>query len=327
MRRKLLFFLGLIGLGAAAYLLLPGDFDSALFWASFRETRPWWIAGAVATTFLGYALRAIRWHVLLRPLKPVPYLPLMNATVIGFGAIYTLGRPGELVRPVWIGRQEGIPLMGAVASIIVERVFDLMMLLLLFVAGSMWVELPEETRRALGGLGTPWQLVGLVAAALAGFVLLHKYSGSLARFMPFHRLRTLMETFAQGLAGTSSPRSVTVLGLYSLLLWSVHALQFWLMLGGLNLPHPFAGTLLTLVLTSLGSIAQIPGIGGGFQAGFIVSSTAVLGAPAEVSVAASLTLWFISTVPTILAAAGYMMWKGISARDLRVEETELHLTP
>ena len=320
MRRKLLFLLGFIGLVAATWLVVPAEFDSRLFWSSLREAHLWWIVGSIGATFLGYAVRALRWKSLLGPLKHVRFGPLMSATVVGFGAIFTVGRPGEVVRPIWINRQEGIPAIGAATSIIIERVFDLIMLLALFAVGSLWIELPPQTQAVVGGLGTPWQWISLGAVVLIGFTLLHRYAAHLARLAPFEALRRLFETFTWGLAATSTLRGFAVVTFYSVLLWVVHTLQFWLMLESVDLSYPVSASIMTLVLTSFGSVAHVPGIGGGFQAGFILSATAVLGTPAEVAIAASLMVWFITILPTVAAAAGYMMWKGISVRDLRTQE-------
>jgi hypothetical protein len=320
MRRKLLFLLGFVGLGGAAWLVLPEEFDPALVWTGLGEAHPGWIAASVGATFLGYAVRALRWQSLLGPLKRVGFAPLMSATVVGFGAIFTLGRPGEAVRPIWINRREAIPVVGAAATIVVERIFDLMMILVLFLIGAVWIELPERTEMVLGGLGTPLQLAVFVAAALLGSFLLHRYADRLIRLAPLKVLRSLMQTLTWGLAATSTARGFALVTLYSLLLWVVHTLQFWLMLEALDLSFPLAASIMTLVLTSLGSVAQVPGIGGGFQAGFILSATAILGMPAEVAIAASLVVWLITMGPTVIAAAAYLLWKGISVRDLRAGE-------
>ena len=198
-----------------------------------------------------------------------------------------------------------------------ERVFDLLILLLLFVGGSMWIDLPSGTRDSLGGLGAPWQLALLVSAGIVSFVLMHRYAAGLASWMPFATARRLLESFAHGLAGTSTLRGFAGVTLYSLLLWVVHTLQFWFALEGLGLSYPLAASVMTVVLTSLGSVVQVPGIGGGFQAGFIVAATALLGTGPEVAVAASLIVWFVITVPTVVATGAYMLWKGISVKDLR----------
>lgn len=323
MLRKLLFLLGFVVLIGLAWLFAPEEFDSRLFWASFRTAHLWWIAGSIGATFLGYVLRALRWQALLAPLKPIAFAPLMSASVVGFGAIFTLGRPGEVVRPVWISRQERVPLAGAVASIVVERIFDFMALVLLFLVGSAWIDIPGQERIDLGALRTPWILLLVAALTLTAMVLLHRYAGPLTRLAPFELLRRLMQTFTWGLAATSRPRGFAVVGLYSLLLWIVHTLQFWLMLEGLDLRYPVSASILTLVFASLGSIVQIPGIGGGFQAGFILSATAVLGIQTEIAVAASLMVWFVTIIPTVIAAAAYMMWRSISVREVGMRDAAL----
>lgn len=323
MRRKLLFFLGFVVLVTAAYLVVPEDFDSQLFWASFKGARLWWVAGSVMATFLGYVMRALRWQALLAPLKRVSFVSLITANIVGFGAIFTLGRAGEVVRPVWISRQESLSVIATATSIVVERVFDLMILIVLFVVGALWIDLPEATRASLGGLGTPWQLIAFVVVALTSFFLLHRYADALTRMTPFPPLRRLMRTLTWGLAATSTRRGFATVSLYSILLWMVATLQFWLMLEGLNLSYPISASVLIVVVSSLGSIVQVPGIGGGFQAGFILCATAVLGIAAEVAIAASLMVWFLMTLPTILVTAGYMLWKGVSVRDLRVQTTAL----
>lgn len=324
MLRKLLFLLGFVTLIGLAWLVAPEEFDGQLFWASFRTAHFGWIVASIGATFLGYVMRALRWQALLAPQKKtIEFGPLMSASVVGFAAIFTLGRPGEVVRPVWISRQERIPFVGAVASIVVERIFDFVTLVLLLLVGSVWIDVPG--RFELGALRTPWLLALVAVLTLITIVAAHRYAEPLARLAPFEALRRLVQTFTWGLAATSRPRGFAVVGAYSLLVWIVHTLQFWLMLEGLDLSYPVAASILTLVFASLGSIVQVPGIGGGFQAGFILSATAVLGMQTEVAVAASLMVWFVMIVPTVIAAAAYMMWKGISVRELGMRDAALSL--
>ncbi len=120
MRRKLLFFLGFTALITAAILLFQRDFDSELFFESFRNVRPGWLLASVAATFVSYAIRALRWQILLKSLKLIPLGSLVSATLLGFSAIYALGRAGEFVRPVWIARKEEISTTGSFAAILLE---------------------------------------------------------------------------------------------------------------------------------------------------------------------------------------------------------------
>src|SRR5438045_956649 len=103
MNRKLLVILVLIVLGMiVAYRSQGWEFDWRLFFSSFRDVQMGWLAASVVATFATYLIRAVRWQVLLDPLKEISLNALMIATLVGFSAIYLLGRAGEAVRPVWL---------------------------------------------------------------------------------------------------------------------------------------------------------------------------------------------------------------------------------
>src|SRR5262245_57302196 len=129
MSRKLLFLLALcVFVAIVTYRFRGGDFNWSLFVSSLWGLRPGWLAVSVAVTLLSYVVRAYRWQVLLAHLKSVRIEPLITTTLIGFSAIYVLGRAGELARPLWLTRRERIPFSASVATIIVVRFLDSLML-------------------------------------------------------------------------------------------------------------------------------------------------------------------------------------------------------
>jgi hypothetical protein len=97
----------------------------------------------------------------------------------------------------------------------------------------------------------------------------------------------------------------------------VIVLQFWFMLLGMNFDFSAQASTLVLVAAAIGSIAQVPGIGGGFQAGFVFCLTTFFAVPTEQAIAASLVAWAFSYVPTIAAGGLYMIVQGLSFKDLR----------
>ena len=321
MGRKLLVLLILAAFAVAAYLLLGQDFDSRLFLESFTNLRPMWLVASIVLTFVSYVIRAFRWQILLISMKLIKVTSLVSATILGFSVVYLLGRAGEFARPLWIARREGVAMAGSFATIVVERVFDTLMLIVLF-AATVGVVRPETGAPGTIDLLTKsvWLLLALSSVALVVFTLFRAHVSSIARRLPFERLSATLERFADGLAITGSWRHLGLTTVYSLLLWLGIALQFWLMLVGLNLEFTFRAATLVLVASAVGSIAQVPGIGGGFQAGFIFCVTTFFLVPLETAVAASLVAWFFTYVPTIVVAAIYLTWKGISARDLITPE-------
>src|SRR5262245_4515628 len=150
MSRKSLFFLCLAAIGGYfLYRLGSWGFDWSLFWSSLWNVQPWWLGASIAITMLTYVARAFRWQVLLNPLKSVSMGPLISTNLLGFSAIYLFGRPGEVVRPLWLTRREQIPLTASVATIIVERVLDTLMLIGLFGLALLLVDLPAAAEHTM----------------------------------------------------------------------------------------------------------------------------------------------------------------------------------
>ncbi len=81
----------------------------------------------------GYYGRALRWRILMRPVKADPSLwNLFSATVIGFSAITVLGRPGEFVRPYLIAAKEKVSASSQMAALLLERIYDILIVLAIF---------------------------------------------------------------------------------------------------------------------------------------------------------------------------------------------------
>jgi uncharacterized protein (TIRG00374 family) len=325
MNRKLLVIIALIVvIVIVAYRSHGWEFDWKLFISSLRNVQPGWLAASVAATLATYWIRAIRWRVLLGPLKAISVRALMNATLIGFSAIYVLGRAGEIVRPVWLTRKEHVPLSASVATILVERFLDSLMLVLFFAATLLVIELPSAAHAA-GAMALMKKGAWILVTATVSFMtLLFFFRANIDRIVdkvPFENIATHLHHFAQGLTFLERGRSFVLTLLHSVILWMVIALQFWFMMLGMNFNFSFAAATLVMVGAAIGSIAQIPGVGGGFQAGLIFCLGTFFAVPAEKSAAASLIAWVLSIAPTLGIAGVYMLMTGLSLKDLRGLET------
>ena len=113
--------------------LLERGFAWGVLFHSFATLRWKWVGLACLFALATYFGRALRWAVLLKPVKPKPGIwNLFSATVIGFTAIALLGRPGEFVRPYLISVKEGVPFSSQLAAWLLERIYDLLMALAVF---------------------------------------------------------------------------------------------------------------------------------------------------------------------------------------------------
>jgi glycosyltransferase 2 family protein len=322
--RKSLFLLSLaVAAAIVAYRLSGWDFDWSLFFSSLWNVHPGWLVASIIATYATYVTRAFRWQILLNPLKPIPIGPLIIATVVGFSAIFVLGRPGELVRPLWIARREHTSLTASVATIIVERFFDSVMLILLFGWSLLFVHLPAAADATLRLMkDAAWvMLIGSVGAIIFMFFFRSNID-RIVRFIRFDRIGRLLRSFSQGLSFLQRGSSLGWILFHSFLTWVLITLQFWTMMLGMNFRFSLEAATLVMVGAALGSIAQVPGIGGGFQAGYVFCMTTFFQVPAEQAIATSLVAWVASYVPTVAMAGYYMISHGLSLKDLRTATAE-----
>jgi uncharacterized protein (TIRG00374 family) len=319
MSRKLLVLLALsLIVVIVAYWVWGREFDWGLFLSSLKTVKAGWLAASIATTMGTYWFRAVRWQVLLAPLKAISIPSLFSITVIGFSAIFMLGRAAELARPIWLSRREKIALTGSVATIVVERFLDSIMLIFAFGLALLAADLPGESSSTVALLKkAAWIIAGVAAAALISLFVLRSNAAWVVRKIPFRRVAGWMDSFLQGLSFLQEGRSLALVFLQSVGLWILIALQFWFMLLGMNFSLSAASATLVMVGAGIGSIAQIPAIGGGFQAGYIFCMTAFFQVPKEQAFATSLVATFLSFVPTIAISFLFMAAQGLSLRDLK----------
>jgi uncharacterized protein (TIRG00374 family) len=324
MSRKSLFLLILIVIGAVlAYRWSDFSFDWRLFFKSLWNVQPLWLAISIAATFLTFFIRAVRWQVLLNPLKAIPLGPLTSINLVGFSAIFLLGRAGELIRPLWLTRRERIPLTVSLATLVVERFFDSVMLVILFGCTLLLVKTPSAAEATLALMkSTAWVLIAGSGGVILILFLFRSNIDRIVSLVPYTRLSLLLRNFSEGLTFLERGRSFGLVIAHSVVLWVAIALQFWFMLLGMKLSFSVAAATLVMVITAIGSIAQVPGIGGGFQAGYIFCMTTFFALPKEQAIATSLIAWTSSYLPTVVAGGFYMVSQGLSWKDLRTVQTE-----
>jgi glycosyltransferase 2 family protein len=94
----------------AIYRWRESGFDWAEFGRTFTGVHPGWLAASIITVLLTYLGRALRWQVMLRPLRhDSSTWGVLSSTIIGFTSVVFFGRAGELVRPYLIAVKEKVP--------------------------------------------------------------------------------------------------------------------------------------------------------------------------------------------------------------------------
>lgn len=127
--KKHQWIVGLVVLAIVVALVLWSrhriHFDFATFWSQFTQADWRRIAVALGCIYAGYLFRSVRWALLLRHNQRVPVFSLTGTQVIGFTGVALIGRVADLVRPYLVSRRTGLPLTSQIAVYIVERLFDM----------------------------------------------------------------------------------------------------------------------------------------------------------------------------------------------------------
>ncbi len=259
-----------------------------------------WLAAVVLASLTTVYIRAQRWRVLLRPLGDVPLYPALSATAIGFGASAVLPfRAGEFVRPALLGRRLGVGMSAALSSVVLERLFDMLLVIGCFVAVSaVYPEVPPDMRRGA------FVLAGVAAA---GFFLLllvqrdrprsERLLGSILAVLPAgvaRPLRPLVDSFMNGLGGLADTSTMLLVLGYSVCLWGVITLTFMFSFLALDTDVPLLAASLTTVVVVAAAVflPQAPGFVGTWQAGCVLA-LGIFGVSRDIAVGYSLLTWVI----------------------------------
>jgi len=261
--------------------------DLAGFVDELRSVNYVWLLPSAVCTLLGYLLRTARWRVILSGAARAPLSTLFPVLIMGFATNNLLpGRLGEFWRAYLLGRKRNVPKTFALASVVVERVFDGLTLIALLVIVSTVIQLPERGREVeLLAAGV------FAAATLVVIVLLWQpnlVQVPLRRSLePLHSglaawIELRFEAFVDGLAPLRRPPVLVLAAALSAGVWIAEASSYVLLSRGVNLGLPSSlelpAILLTVVIINLGiMIPSGPGYVG-TQEFFGTAALAVVGA-------------------------------------------------
>jgi uncharacterized protein (TIRG00374 family) len=342
-RWRILAFVVVAALLVAAVLsfrrLRGSEFRWDRFASTFSQLDPVWLAAAVILILFTYVGRALRWQVLLRPVSPNSNLwRIFVATAIGFTALVILGRPGELVRPYLISVKEKVTFSSQIAAWLLERIYDLLVVLLLFGYSLSHI---QATRLSFGPhLDFILRTGGYMVAGICSICLLfllgvrHFSDAMQSRFLSsvtflpdnyYKRLEQLVSAFAAGMESTKSHSFVALLFFYTMAEWAIIVVSnFCLFRAFPETAHfTLTDTLVFCGFVGLGSAIQIPGVGGGMQVASILILTEFFGLTFEVSSAMAILIWLTTYVVIIPIGAFLALREGLNWKNLKQLEARL----
>jgi len=281
---------------------------------------------------LAYFFRACRWGALLKPLVPARLSDLVAATTVGFGAVFLAGRTGEIVRPVVLPmRDPRVRPSASFVTIMVERIYDIVALLLMFAVNLLWfkpdnAQIADFNRVRIAGVVL---LTGaLVAVAcLAWFrkksdVVIARLSGLLSRwrFMPARLTKLilrLLQQLAQALRVLVNFRELAETVGWTALVWLSIALANLLVIRAFGLNFGLSETVFVLGWSMAGSVVPTPGGAAGAFHAATAAGFLFLGVERDTAAAISIVMHIIDFGPALLFGFFYLIRGDLNLTKLR----------
>ena len=297
-------------LGLTAFFLRNAQLDRV--WNAVRLARVDMLLACAVMTMLSYVIRIERWRGLLRPVGCVSFLTAGSATVIGFAANALLpGRVGEILRPFVVARNNEISGSSALATVVVERVLDLVAIMVMLAGCIVFVARPTNNPELLLTLQLGAMAGGSVGlAVLAGMFWLVRgpdrneqvitwcTSVSPRRWVPV--VDRLARRFTGGLTVTGQVGPLAVALLMSTLLWASIALSIAFGSWAFGINISFNESIILMGMVAIGVSLPTPAGVGGYHAAYQIGATSLYGVDLDVAVGAALVIHAIAFAPVTL---------------------------
>lgn len=330
------FWLGIVISAVFLYLALRG-MHLADAWEAIKSAHYWWLLPGIAVYFVGVWVRAWRWHYLLRPLKKISTRSMFPIVTIGYmGNNIFPARAGEVLRAAILKDREQVPISASLATIIVERIFDAVVMLgfVFFNLGAL-----ENLTQNSGFVGNIQQLsiwgsiiffgalIVFLLAAMFPKVTERVTIGVINRVAPQNirtKTREVALRFLTGLESLRSPKDALMVFLTTVLIWLLETGKYWFVMHAFNFNVSFYALMLMNGIVNLATtLPSAPGYIGTFDAPGIAVLSAY-GVPQALAAAYTLVLHVALWVPITLVGAFFYFRQPLRwGRDVRKEEPSL----
>ena len=318
----------LLTIGLLGWFLRQANLSEV--WQHVRRARVDLLVLSFVFVVATYWARTIRWQYLLAPIGPTTFRNVLRTTVLGFAALALLpARVGDVIRPYLLAKQEGLATSATFATVVMERVLDLIAVLALL-AIYVWGfsgpgELPPAFLR-------PIEVSAAIAAAAAAALLvlmwiLATHPERIGRLVTVaagilpgrisQRLGQMVSVFSGGFAAAREPRAMVMAIVWSFAVWLTIAGEAWAVTVAFGIPMPFEGTFLLQSLLVIGVAVPTPGGVGSYHAAYQWGVTTFFGAQNDQAVAGAIVTHAISFVPVVLYGLIIMAQDGLSVARLK----------
>jgi uncharacterized protein (TIRG00374 family) len=306
--------------------LVLNDIEYGELWQKTREANYWYILPGIAVYFVALWVRAWRWHYLLRPLKAIPTRVMFPIVTMGYaGNNIFPARAGELLRAVLLKDKQDVPISASLATIIVERVFDgVVMLAFIFLNLGELSRLTDDIQvigqltiqqvALWGSLAFFGALLVFLAAAMFPLPTERVAVWLIQRLVPERWRERVLEfthRFMGGLESLRSPLEALMVFITSVVIWLLETVKYWFVMHAFSFSVSFFALMLMNGVVNLATtIPSAPGYLGTFDLPGIAVLEAY-GVPKETAASYTFVLHFALWFPVTALGLVYMAREGI----------------
>ncbi|NOT61514.1 MAG: flippase-like domain-containing protein [Acidobacteria bacterium] len=319
----------LIG-GALAYWFIART-DWSVVGEKIRHVNGWALFASLILINLTMVARGFRWQVLLAPIAPVSVRNAFAATAIGFGAIFVIGRAGEVVRPIALSLRERLRPSATLATLLIERIFDTAAVVGLFSFNLLFFQMPQQTaeaRQTLALLRTTGALLSFGVIVGVGVLIFLRWRAEVllqwletrtAALPPklMRPLLNLLRSLAEGLAVLTGARALLLAVFYSACVWALVTAATWLVAYAFGLHLPITYAVFVLGFGLVGSIVPTPGGGAGAFHAAAAKGLEFLGIETNLAAAIAVVYHLIAFGAPFILGLYYLIRDDISVQQIR----------
>ena len=276
---------------------------------SFKKLNLSWVVIMIIVYLFGFILRGLRWHFMLLPIKYVRYKSATEGVIVGYMVNGILpARAGELARAIFIGNREAISKTSALGTILIERVFDGLVIIGILIVSSLILKFDNANRELVNSIAVVGSLIfgSAVVVALIGA----KYRKFVERplffiisYLPgkMSEKGVLISTnFLDSLNFLKTINKLSLIIICSICIWLVEGLVFWIAFIAFHLPGNLVMAYFTLAFVNLGMIIPTTPSGIGIFEGANILAFFFFGIPAESALSYSIAVHLIMIIPIVL---------------------------
>jgi len=249
---------GLLVSGVSFYVAIR-NLEPGRVWEAFLQAQYTWIVPAVLLYLFALVARTARWRALLASEQRIPLRELLPTMAMGRGAnnIYPF-RTGEIVRVLLLNRRHTISVVAGLASILVERIFDGLTMILFLLLAALIGGIPSYLRYIV------WAASAVFGAALVSVYAVVIWPSQVQRIADWlierisprrfcAQLKDIVERFIAGLSSIRSIGTLTLVLLFSISVWTAETISYRLLMNSFGFSIGFHQLLLMSGAANLGT--------------------------------------------------------------------------